>query len=264
MFSPYYWWRGRGAPEDHCAINVALYGERRRWAMTERRAGAVRRSANHFAAGPSALNWDGAGLDIEIDEACAPLPRRLAGRVRLEVEAFNTRSFVLETQGGHIWRPIAPLARVTVEMARPRLSWRGHAYFDTNRGDEPLEAGFRRWTWSRARIRESARVFYEAERRRAAPLALSLAFAADGTPTQTAPPPLANLGATLWRLPRQARSEETARVLATLEDAPFYSRSRIAHRLDGEEAISVHESLDLDRFALPIVKAMLPFRMPRA
>jgi carotenoid 1,2-hydratase len=53
-------------------------------------------------------------------------------------------------------------------------------------------------------------------------------------------------------------------VISTLEDAPFYARSLIGHRVDGEDAISMHESLDLDRFANPVVKAMLPFRMPRA
>ena len=52
--------------------------------------------------------------------------------------------------------------------------------------------------------------------------------------------------------------------MSSLEDAPFYARARVAHRLDGEEAASVHETLDLDRFASPVVKAMLPFRMPRA
>ncbi|WP_342394871.1 hypothetical protein [uncultured Rhodoblastus sp.] len=52
-------------------------------------------------------------------------------------------------------------------------------------------------------------------------------------------------------------------MLATLGDAPFYARSSIAHCVDGEDAISTHESLDLDRFVNPVVKAMLPFRMPR-
>jgi carotenoid 1,2-hydratase len=59
------------------------------------------------------------------------------------------------------------------------------------------------------------------------------------------------------------RSAQPARLISTLEDAPFYSRSQIAHLIDGEKAVSVHESLDLDRFAKPVVKAMLPFRMPR-
>jgi carotenoid 1,2-hydratase len=263
VFSPYYAWRGRRAPEEHCAINVALYGKPTRWAMTERGAGALSRSADDFAVGPSALHWDGQGLDIVIDERCAPWPVRLSGRVRLDIETLNRRSFALEPAGAHCWRPIAPLARVRVDMSHPALSWTGHAYFDTNRGDEPLEAGFRAWHWSRARLRDRARIFYDAEKRRGGHTGLSLEFDANGGLTERPAPGLVGLPRTLWRLPRQARSAAPARVIATLEDAPFYTRSQIAHAIDGEEAVSVHESLDLDRFASPIVKAMLPFRMPR-
>ncbi len=45
VFSPFYAdarRRGRAEAIDHCAINVALYGDVRRWAMTERDRGAVR------------------------------------------------------------------------------------------------------------------------------------------------------------------------------------------------------------------------------
>jgi carotenoid 1,2-hydratase len=264
VFSPYYAWRGRRAPEDHCAINVALYGEGARWAMTERGAGALARSDDRFEVGRSSLRWDGQGLDIDIDEVCAPLPRRLIGKVRLDVETLNREVFELEAIGRHFWRPIAPLARVSVTMSHPALQWRGHAYFDTNRGDEPLEDGFRGWTWSRARFRDQARIFYEAEDRRGGQTALSLVFDANGALAARPAPGLVHLPKTLWRLPRLTRSEQSARVLSTLEDAPFYARSRIAHRIDGEDVISMHECLDLDRFAKPVVKAMLPFRMPRA
>jgi carotenoid 1,2-hydratase len=263
VFSPYYAWRGRRAPEDHCAINVALYGPRGRWAMTERGAGALARSSDGFRVGPSALHWDGQGLDIDINEVCSPLPRRVIGRVRLDVETFNARVFELESMGRHVWRPIAPLARVSVNMSHPALQWRGHGYFDTNRGHEPLEAGFRAWNWSRARVRQGARVFYESENRRGGQTALSLVFGENGDLVERPAPGLVHLPETRWRLPRSTRSEQPARVIETLEDAPFYARSRIVHRIDGEDAISMHESLDLDRFSNPVVKAMLPFRMPR-
>jgi carotenoid 1,2-hydratase len=46
-------------------------------------------------------------------------------------------------------------------------------------------------------------------------------------------------------------------------DAPFYSRSAVRTRLDGEETVGVHEALDLDRFASRWVQTLLPFRMPR-
>jgi carotenoid 1,2-hydratase len=263
VFSPYYAWAGRRDPEDHCTVNVALYGPTRRWAMTERGRRDLRRSEDSYQLGRSSLHWDGRGLDVVIDERCSLFPLPLRGRVRLEADGLNTRAFELEAQGRHMWRPIAPLARVSVEMQEPAQSWRGYGYFDTNHGDEPLEAAFKHWTWSRARTRDGARVFYEAERRRAAPLALSLAFSPEGQAEERPAPPQAELPATLWRLKRTTRGEGGARVLDSLEDAPFYSRARIAHRLEGEDVTSMHESLDCGRFANPITRLMLPFRMPR-
>ena len=263
VFSPYYAWAGRKDPGNHCAVNVALYGEIERWAMTERGAGTLRRSPGSYALGASRLAWDGRGLDIEIDETCVPWPSRLKGRVRLEAEGVNTRAFALAAQGGHVWRPIAPLARVRVEMERPACSWSGFGYFDQNYGDEPLEDAFTAWSWSRARTPHGARVFYEAERRREGPLSLSLAFGPEGTPRVVAPPPVAALPRSRWGLKRATRSEGAASLVQGLEDAPFYARARISHMLEGVEAVSMHERLDLTRFARGAVKAMLPFRMPR-
>jgi carotenoid 1,2-hydratase len=77
-------------------------------------------------------------------------------------------------------------------------------------------------------------------------------------------PPVAHLPRTLWRIRRPTRSEDGhARVVKTLEDTPFYSRSVIETTLLGERATAVHESLDLDRFAHPSMYAMLPFKVPR-
>ena len=231
--------------------------------MTERGREKVRRDAGTFVVGPSSLVWEGGRLEITIDERGAPLPFPLRGKVRLEAETLNARSFSLENSGGHLWRPIAPLARVEAEFSAPRQKWSGHGYFDTNRGDEPLEAGFSRWTWSRARAARGARVFYEAERRREDPLGMSLRFAADGSIFEERAPPIVQLPTSQWRVPRRTRGDGPARIAATLEDTPFYARSRVAHRVQGESLLSVHESLELDRFANPLVKCMLPFRMPR-
>ena len=53
VFSPYYHWSGRAEPENHVAINVALYGERgHRWSMTERGRGALDRRAPGIFRGP--------------------------------------------------------------------------------------------------------------------------------------------------------------------------------------------------------------------
>jgi carotenoid 1,2-hydratase len=262
VFSPYYAWKGRRDPLDHCALNVALYGPRgRRWCMTERRRGTVDRQPEFLRIGPSAMRFEGGRLVVEIDEIATPRLVKVRGRVTLTPQAWNAESFALAP--GHQWRPIAPFARAEVAFSAPDLAWSGEAYLDFNGGDEPLEAGFRRWTWSRARTREGAAILYEGERRDGGELALSLRFRPDGGVEHAPAPPLTPLPATRWRLPRATRSQGLALVTDTFEDAPFYARARIAHRLDGEDVVSMHETLDLDRFSKAIVKAMLPFRMPR-
>jgi carotenoid 1,2-hydratase len=61
----------------------------------------------------------------------------------------------------------------------------------------------------------------------------------------------------------RADTDRPVRLVETLEDTPFYARSRLAAHVYGEPSEIFHESLDLDRFSSPIVRAMLPFRMPR-
>jgi carotenoid 1,2-hydratase len=266
VFSPYYAWSGRGDPLNHCAINVALYGRPRRWAMTERGRRRVETAADSFTVGPSRVAWDGTALTVEIDEVGVPVPSRLRGTVRLVPEALTADSFVLDAEGRHEWWPIAPRARVEVAMTAPALSWSGTGYLDTNQGSEPLEAGFVDWDWSRAPLPDGgSAVLYNARRRRGGTLDLALAFGRDGTVERFAAPPEAPLPTTPWRVRRATRSEAGAapRVVETLEDSPFYARSVVETRLCGETVTAVHESLMLDRFATPWCKLMLPFRMPR-
>jgi carotenoid 1,2-hydratase len=52
-------------------------------------------------------------------------------------------------------------------------------------------------------------------------------------------------------------------VLATLEDGPFYARSRIAADIAGERVEGFHESVSLQRFAARWVQCLLPVRLPR-
>jgi len=270
VFSPYYAWsRARGGaadPLDHCALNVALYGRGgKRWAMTERGRRGLERDAASLRIGPSALAWDGRGLSIRIDEVAVPLPSRIRGRVRLEPGVRNDEEFTLDPAGVHRWWPIAPCARVEVALERPALSWSGHAYLDSNRGDAPLEAGFRRWHWSRSALPDgSTVVLYDVDRRDGEALSLALRFAPGGGHRAVPPPPRLALPATLWRVPRQTRGEGgAARVLETLEDTPFYARSLVSTRHGGGQVTGVHESLSLDRFRRAWVQLLLPFRMPR-
>ncbi|MBO8085135.1 MAG: carotenoid 1,2-hydratase [Marichromatium sp.] len=273
VFSPYYAWRRRRAapnldPFDHCALNVVLYGRdgKKRWAMTERGRGALHQSADTLRIGPSGLHWDGEALTIDVDELTVPLPSRLRGRIRVHPSAINPQDFVLDGKARHRWWPIAPVARVELDFQNPGLRWSGAGYLDSNRGEEPLEAGFQRWDWSRAALSDGAATLYDATERDGRNSQLALRFARNGEVEQVAPPPRAALPtASVWRVGRgtQCEAGDQARVVQTLEDTPFYVRSVVETRLCGERVESVHESLDLDRFAANWVQMLLPFRMPR-
>lgn len=267
MFSPYYAAarrRGTTDPENYCALNVALYGRRKRWTMTERGRAAVHRNAASFAIGPSALSWNGDTLTIDIDEITVPIPSRVRGRVRVHPKAMTSDAFALDTPRQHHWWPIAPCARVEVTLKQPALSWSGEGYLDSNFGSVPLEQSFLRWDWSRAPLRDGAAVLYDVTCRDGSEHSLALRFGAGGRAEDFAHPPSVALPPNGWRVARSTRSDGTARVIDTLENAPFYARSLIATRLLGEDTTAMHESLALDRFANRVVQLMLPFRMPRA
>jgi carotenoid 1,2-hydratase len=268
VFSPYYKRSGRGDPLAHSALNVALYGPQARWAMTERGASAVSRDERNLVIGPSAVRWNGECLEITIEERDKrlfnPFQRRVSGIVRVYPEALNPVAFALDRAHHHIWHCLAPVARIEVEMTSPQVSWQGRAYLDHNRGSEPLEAGFRTWHWSRAHLKEGAVVCYEGERADGSVFASALRFGADGAPEPVELPPVAQLPRSGWRIARSTRSDiGVARVRRTWEDTPFYARSELASRFAGEDVIAVQESLDMVRFASPIVQFMLPYRMPR-
>ena len=268
VFSPYYAFARRKGPADplnHCAINVAVYRKgANRWAMTERPRSAVSRAADSFVVGPSSLSWDGTSLTIRIDEIAVPIPGRIRGTVRIVPTAITRQAFTLNEFFDHQWWPIAPCARVQVALDHPHLRWQGDGYFDMNRGGAPLEQGFVDWQWARGATRDGAVILYEALRRDGSLADLAMAFDPDGRMQTFEPPPPAELKRTGWRIGRSIRSEDTARVVKTLEDAPFYARSVVSAKLLGEPVTLMHESLSLDRFAMPVVQAMLPFRMPRA
>ena len=265
VFSPWYAWAGRKDPLDHCAVNVCLYGPRaNRWAMTERKRGALTRDANMLTIGLSALSWDGGVLTIRIDEISTPFFKPVRGVVRVEPAGVNQHVFDLSDGGQHIWRPIAPSAHVTAAFSQPGLRWSGDGYFDMNAGAEPLEEGFSDWTWSRAALTKGSTVLYDANPRRGDPLSMALRFDRHGGFEQAPPPPLAPLPRTGWRVARMTRADDgAAKVQRGFEDTPFYARTLLDTQLFGERVASVHESLSLDRFANPIVRCMLPVRMPR-
>ncbi len=128
--------------------------------MTERRRASLRQDVASLHIGPSAMKWDGRALEIDVNEISAPWPRRLRGRVRVEPETINPQAFTLEFAGDHIWRPIAPLARVSAVFSEPDIKWSGNGYFDTrilatNRSEPVSDAGL-----GLVRERAAARRFF--------------------------------------------------------------------------------------------------------
>ena len=235
--------------------------------MTERGRRHVNVSPDRFAIGPSALAWDGTSLTITLDEIGMPLPipRRVRGTVTVTPQAITEHRVMLNPQGRHLWWPIAPLSRVAVELEAPRLSWSGPGYLDMNQGDAPIAEGFREWHWSRGPTRTGAAVLYGGTRRDGSQFDLGWRFDGAGQATELTPPPVSGLRRSGWLIRRETRSEAgtPAALVETLEDTPFYARSLVRTQLEGEAITAMHESLALDRFANPVVQAMLPFRMPR-
>jgi carotenoid 1,2-hydratase len=268
VFSPYYARARRTGvadPLNHCAVNVAIYRKGgNRWTMTERPRVMVSRTVNSFTVGPSRLSWDGKSLIIRLNEISVPIPGRVRGTVRVVPTAITQQVFSLNEDGNHWWWPIAPCARVQVALDHPHLRWQGDGYFDMNSGDAPLERGFSDWQWSRGVMRDGTAILYETRRRDGSRVDLAVKFDPQGRMQVFDPPPEAAMNSTGWRVRRSVRSEGEAKIIRTLENAPFYARSVVSAKLLGEPVTLMHESLSLDRFKMPIVQAMLPFRMPRA
>lgn len=276
VFSPYYALarRRRGddhAPaEAHCAINLSLYrrpagsrGFQRLWAMTERAAPDLQRSATRLQIGPSGLAWQPDGsLRVHIDEWTVPWPRRLRGELRIDPGALPGVAFALDGSGRHTWQPISPAGRVSVAFDHPGLAWQGEAYLDANHGLRPLARDFHSWQWQRSALPGGcSRVLYEVQARDGQEHSLALGIDAQGGIEPLALPPWQALPGSAWGVPRSSRGRLAPALLATLESGPFYCRSLLRDGDDG--ALTVHESLSLQRFDRPWVQALLPFRMPR-
>lgn len=277
VFSPYYAWArkrtpGFTPPENYCAINVALYQKNApKWALTERGQHQMRRGEREFHVGPSSLMWKTDGLHIAINERCAPFPWKLNGSILVEGNFREDFQYELDAYEHHQWGPIAAVARVSLDLQNPKVNWSGNAYFDSNAGSVPLEQDFISWDWSRVvSPTGDTDVWYDIDRRDGGKTLLGERFYGSGAvrsllslpPYPLARAPLAT--GPIWRVPRTTRLPiEETRIIQTLEDTPFYTRSMIATHREGMKCEGVHESLDLNRFSSRWVQTLLPFRMPR-
>ena len=234
--------------------------------MTDRGRSALRASRDELRIGPSALRWQGDRLVIEVDEIGAlPLVSRVRGTITLIPQAITSVELPLTPDGTHIWRPFAPRARIEVDLEAPGWQWQGHGYFDANFGTRALEQDFRFWTWGRYPTKDGAICIYDAERRDGTMLDCAVAFDAQGNAAITDAPPRVPFRKSLWQIRRETRADPgtTPRQVLPMLDAPFYSRSAVATRINGQDVTGVHEALDLDRFRKFWLKPMLAFRVPR-
>ncbi|MEZ4436371.1 MAG: carotenoid 1,2-hydratase [bacterium] len=273
VFSPgYHRARRRDAaadPMDHCAINIHLRGpDGELWVMTERPRGMVERRADRLTLGSTTMTRDGEALVVRFDERTKPffqrMPRRISGEIRLTPTVTCGAPVEIDHAGRHTWWPIAPHARVEVQLDQPRLRFCGAGYHDANRGVEGLERGFRRWSWSRVATDGGAAVLYDTVDRAGQRRAQGFWFGADGR-RDFAPRARVDLGRAGWGVARETRVEDgaDARVVETLVAAPFYARSVIETTIDGRPAVGVHEALDCDRFDAGWVRFLLPWRIRR-
>jgi carotenoid 1,2-hydratase len=274
VFSPYYHWSGRTEPENHVAFNVALYcPDGNSWAMTERGRAALHRSAGRLQIGKSSLTLDAGALHIDFDEVFLPwpgqrlLPKRMRGQMVLSPRFSSEQVFALDGEAHHHWSPIMPSARVEVTgNAFAGGGWSGEGYHDSNWGDRPLERDFIGWDWARGAVLDGGAVLtYDALLAGGGRKRLGLRFSGDGGVQPFDLPERQSLPRGFWGVGGGLASEAggVPRLVRRLEDSPFYRRSLVEPWLDGGVITMMHETLDCRRLAMPLVRLMLPFRMPR-
>ena len=269
VFSPWYKWSGRKQPQNNVCLNVATYGKKSRFTMTDRGQSALIQEAHKLTIGPSSLKWDSSKreLIVQINEVSSlPLISRLKGTIKLKPSGLTNVELPLTKEGTHIWRPFAPTAEIEVDLNKPEWQWKGHGYFDANFGTRALEQDFDYWTWGRFPIEKGTSCFYDLELRNKEKYQFEYHFDSDGTAkNMTSAPKNLKFSSSLWGIKRQTRcdSQSEPKQEKSLLDAPFYNRAAVSTTIKGKKTIGVFEALDLRRFRNPLLMFMLAVRVPR-
>jgi carotenoid 1,2-hydratase len=256
--------REAALPLSFCAFNVAIYARRASaWCLTERCVAESERDASGLTIGESTMHWVGDNLVMEINERTAPFGRPVRGRITLRPEARTEARFELDSWGRHAWWPVAPLARVEVDLPCPGVRFDGHGYHDANSGSEPLETAFDSWQWTRARVGTSAVIVYDVRQTSGGSRSLALEVTSRGSVEPLEAKRTVRLPRTLWGLDRFVRADDghSPRIVQSLEDGPFYSRAIVETWLQGRRLLAVQESLVARRLKRAWVRRLLGFRM---
>ena len=211
------------------------------------------------------MEWRDGALVIDVDEWSNPIISRVKGQIRLYPEGLTNVELPLKSDGSHVWRPFAPTARIEVDLNRSHWQWSGHGYFDANFGTHALEDDFSYWTWGRYPTKGGTVTAYDADRRDGTQLAVGVRFDTDGGAHQVDLPAVTRFARNPWLVRRETRADPgyRPREMMAMLHAPFYSRAAVRTQIDGTETVGVHEALDLNRFASPLIKPMLMMRVPR-
>lgn len=257
------------------AFNIALYGPGGNiWCMTERGNSSLRRDACGLRIGPSSLSMRGDRLLIDFAETALPWPgqrlrpKAVSGRVELIPDSCADRLFDLDPAGRHFWSPRMPRATVSIACdALPGGGWRGRAYHDLNYGDRPLEQDFIGWDWARgSEVADGDTVIlYDAHLRQGTRRRLALRYNGQPEPLALDMPDRQDLPRGFWGVRAGIACDNATRprLRDRLEDSPFYTRSRVETVLGGQRFDMMQETMDCRRLSHPLVRLMLPFRMPR-
>ncbi len=257
------------------ALNIALYGPGGNvWCMTERGSASLRRDTHDLRIGSSGLSMRGDRLLIDFTEMALPWPgqrlwpKPISGRVELTPDIGGDLLFDLDPAGRHVWSPRMPRATATITCnALPGGGWQGRAYHDMNYGDRPLEQDFIGWDWARGHEGADGDtvILYDAILRQGMRRRLALRYDRQHGPQRLDMPERQALPRGFWGVRAGIACDPGTRprLLDRLEDSPFYCRARVETALVGRRFEMMQETLDCRRLSHPLVRLMLPFRMPR-
>ncbi len=280
VFSPTYADRiARGvarASTEHVAVNFALVrrGAFPVWVFSEYDATRLSQGEGSLTIAGSSLTRSRDGsVHVSIDDVrvARGTPVRATLDVKmLEAPIGDARGIALGSER-HRWRCHSPRTRVEVSVPTHGVHFVGTGYHDENWGDEPPHAGLRSWSWGRVHAPLRTRVFFDVNPLVGPRKHFEFDTKSGAREEFRAPAQFSrSLGGWLLPVPREmdaGKSESGNRVVVrnarSLERAPFYHRFLANFDFGRGEAPArgIAEHVDFQRFAHPIVRRMVAYRI---